>query len=435
MSSGRLESVLELLKTDNIFLTGGAGTGKSFLTNQIVREYILQQKSVVTLGSTGISAINIAGQTIHSFFIFGISSDFDELEVSDRYNRSRIKELNKILSKLELLVIDEISMVSASMMDMILYRLRNGSFKGRVLVVGDFFQLPPIMKKTATSSVFGEAIYAFESSAWEHLNFTNIELTEVKRTSDKEFMNILNAIRIGEVTKEVEEYLLALKDTPKLLDEPSVLFGRNYEATKLNTVMLNNLPQKEVVYESIKSKKDKSISDKRVQSWINSLPVEDELVIKEGAKVLFTTNKWGSYHNGQRAIVEHLTEDEIVVSDLKTGKLIKVDRFEFELTKTVLKNDELKSEVQYSLKQFPLRLCYAITIHKSQGMSIDELVCNVEHIFATSQFYVALSRATDPKKLVLEYHRPYFDKYLQKAIRVSESVKDFYKTKKFVEIK
>jgi len=432
--NNRLETILELLKTNNIFLTGGAGTGKSYLTNQIVREYILQKKSIVTLGSTGISAINIAGQTIHSFFIFGISSNFEELEVSDRYNRSRIKELNKILSKLDLLVIDEISMVSSDMMDMILYRLRSGGFKGRVLVVGDFFQLPPILKQNS-SSVFGNSIYAFESSAWEHLGFVNVELTEVKRTSDKEFMDILNAIRVGDVTQEVKEYLLNLKDTPKELNDPSVLFGRNYEATRLNNYKLNSLPQKEVVCESIKKKKDKSLSDKRIQSWINSLPVEDSLLLKEGAKVLFTTNKWGSYHNGQRALVEHITDDEIVVSDLQTGKLIKVERFEFELTQTVVKGDEVKSETLYSLKQFPLRLCYAITIHKSQGMSIDELVCNVDHIFATSQFYVALSRATDPKKLVIEYSRAYFDKYIEKAIQVSDQVKEFYKNEKFLELK
>ena len=430
----RLSSILELLKTNNIFLTGGAGTGKSFLTNQIVKEYILEKKSVVTLGSTGISAINIAGQTIHSFFIFGISSNFDELEVSDRYNRSRLKELYKILSKLDLLVIDEISMVSASMMDMILYRLRSGGFKGRLLVVGDFFQLPPIIKQSS-NSIFGDAIYAFESSAWEHFGFINVELIEVKRTSDREFMDILNSIRVGEVTSEVKKYLLALKDEPKELKEPSILFGRNYEATKLNNQMLNSLPQKEVVLESIKSKKDKKLSDKRVQSWINSLPIEDNLVLKEGAKVLFTTNKWGTYHNGQRAIVEHIDEDSIVVSDLKTGKLIKVDRYEFELTKSVVNGDEVKSEVLYSLKQFPLRLCYAITIHKSQGMSIDELVCNVEHIFATSQFYVALSRSSNPKALKIEFNRPYFDRYLEQAIRVSENVKSFYKNEKFIEIK
>ncbi len=423
------QKIIDLLKTNNVFLTGGAGVGKSYTTREIVKEYILTKKSVITLGSTGISAININGQTIHSFFIFGISSDFDELEINDRYNRSRIKELYKILSKLDLLVIDEISMVSASMMDMILYRLRNGGFSGKILVVGDFFQLPPILKKSSSASIFEESIYAFEGSSWEYFDFKVVELTEVKRTDDKEFMGILNKIRVGEVDREVVEYLEKLREY-KVLDEPSVLFGTNREATKLNYLKLNSLPQKEVVIESIKKKKDSKLSDKKIQSWINSLPIEDKLVLKEGAKVLFTTNKWGSYHNGERALVEHIEEDHIVVSLLRNGKLIKVDRFEFEMSKSVVKTDKVEQEVLYSLKQFPLRLCYAITIHKSQGMGIDELVCNVDNIFATSQFYVALSRSTNPKKLMIEYGRKGFEDYLKKAIKVSENVKNFYiKTK------
>ena len=423
------QKIIDILKTNNVFLTGGAGVGKSYTTREIVREYILAKKSVITLGSTGISAINIAGQTIHSFFIFGISSDFDELEISDRYNRSRIKELNKILSKLDLLVIDEISMVSASMMDMILYRLRNGGFKGRLLVVGDFFQLPPILKKNSSASIFDDSIYAFEGSSWEYFDFKVVELKEVKRTDDKEFMGILNKIRVGEVDSEVVSYLENLREY-KVLDEPSVLFGTNREATKLNYLKLNSLPQKEIVIESIKKKKDKNLSDKKIQSWINSLPIEDNLVLKEGAKVLFTTNKWGSYHNGERALVEHIEEDHVVVSLLSNGKLIKVDRFEFEMSRSVVKDDKVEQEVLYSLKQFPLRLCYAITIHKSQGMGIDELVCNVDNIFATSQFYVALSRSTNPKKLMIEYNRKGFENYLKRVIKVSENVKDFYtKTK------
>ena len=422
------QKIIDLLKTNNVFLTGGAGVGKSYTTKKIVQEYILNKKNVITLGSTGVSAVNVAGQTIHSFFIFGISSNFEELEINDRYNRSRIKELNKILSKLDLLVIDEISMVSASMMDMILYRLRNGNFKGKLLVVGDFFQLPPIIKNSS-ASIFDDSIYAFEASSWEYFDFKVVELKEVKRTNDKEFMQVLNKIRVGEVDREVIEYLEGLREY-KVLDEPSVLFGTNKEATKLNYLKLNSLPQKEVVIKSIKRKKDKNLSDKRIQSWINSLPVEEDLVLKEGAKVLFTTNKWGSYHNGQRAIVEHIEEDHIVVSLLSNGKLIKVDRFEFEMSRSVIKDDKIENEVLYTLKQFPLRLCYAITIHKSQGMGIEELVCNVDNIFATSQFYVALSRSTNPKKLMIEYSRSDFETYLKKVIKVSENVLKFYdKTK------
>jgi len=431
----RLERCIKLLKGQNIFLTGGAGTGKSFLTKQIVTKYITAKKNIVVLGSTGISAVNINGQTIHSFFIFNISSNFDELEVSDRYNKSRIKDLNKIISKLDLLVIDEISMVSSNMMDMIVYRLRNGGFKGRILVVGDFFQLPPIVKKNSSNLLFDEALYAFESSGWDYLNFLNINLTQIKRTSDKEFMEILSKVRIGEVDNKVLSYLTRLKDQVIKANEPTILYGRNAEATRLNRQKLQALPQKEFVIESQKTKRDSKLSDKRVASWINSLPVEDSLLLKEGAKVIFTTNKWGSYHNGQRAIIEHIEDDHIVVSSLKTGKLMKVDRFEFDLNRTVVdKDNEVKNESQYSLKQFPLRLCYAITIHKSQGMSIDELICNVENIFATSQFYVALSRATNPKSLKIEFNRDYFDKYLQRVIQVSDTVKKFYKIEKFEEI-
>jgi len=420
--------IIDILKTDNVFLTGGAGVGKSYTTREIVKEYILNKKSVITLGSTGISAINVNGQTIHSFFLFGISNNFDELEISDRYNKSRLKELNKILSKLDLLVIDEISMVSANMMDMILYRLRNGGFKGKVLVVGDFFQLPPIIKNK-TNSLLDENIYAFEGSSWEYFDFKVVELTRVRRTDDKEFMQILNKIRVGEVDSEVVSYLEGLREHIEL-KEPSVLFGTNKEATKLNYLMLSQLPQREVVCESIKKKKDSKLSDKRIVSWINSLPIEENLVLKEGAKVFFTTNKWGSYHNGQKAIVEHIEDDHIVVSLVGNGKLIKVERFEFELTRSVVKEDKIEQEVLYSLKQFPLRLCYAITIHKSQGMGIDELVCNVDNIFATSQFYVALSRSTNPKKLKIEYSKKGFENYLKRVIKVSDSVKEFYnKTK------
>ena len=265
------QKIIGILKTNNVFLTGGAGVGKSYTTRDIVREYILNKKSVITLGSTGISAINVNGQTIHSFFLFGISNNFDELEINDRYNRSKIKELNKILSKLNLLVIDEISMVSANMMDMILFRLRNGAFSGKILVVGDFFQLPPIIK-TFNNSLLDENIYAFEGSSWEYFDFKVVELTKVRRTDDKEFMQILNKIRVGEVDNEVVSYLEGLREHIKL-EEPSVLFGTNRETTRLNYLMLNSLPQKEIVCESIKKKKDSKLSDKRVSSWINSLPI------------------------------------------------------------------------------------------------------------------------------------------------------------------
>ena len=153
------EKVIKILEQDNLFLTGGAGVGKSYLTKQITRYYHAEKRQVVVLGSTGISAVNVGGQTIHSFFIFGIASNFEELEKSERYNKSRVKELNKILKKLDLLIIDEISMVSANLMDMILFRLRNGGFRGKLMVVGDFYQLSPVQKQSNhPQALFDDAI-------------------------------------------------------------------------------------------------------------------------------------------------------------------------------------------------------------------------------------------------------------------------------------
>jgi ATP-dependent exoDNAse (exonuclease V) alpha subunit len=382
---------------------------------------------VVVLGSTGISAVNVGGQTIHSFFSFGIASNFEELESFDRYNKHRLKELAKILKSTDLLIIDEISMVSADLMDMILYRLRNAKYSGNILVVGDFYQLPPV-QKGMNNSIFGENIYAFQSSSWDHFNFLTLELTKIKRTSNEEFMQILEKIRVGELDQQTLAYLHNLKDREFEPDSnATILFGRNYEADILNQQKVAEVNREEYDLPALVEIKDKKLNEKRIASWKKSLPIIENLKLKEGIPVIFTTNKWGSYHNGEKAIVEHIDEDSIVVE--KNGRLVKVDRFEFELNRSMVDDKgNLDSKVLYSLKQFPLRPAYAITIHKSQGMSLNKLICNIDHIFADSQFYVALSRAVDPNELKITYSRSDFINYLKRVVSVSESVKMYYKT-------
>jgi ATP-dependent exoDNAse (exonuclease V) alpha subunit len=421
-----LNKVLKLLEESNVFLTGGAGVGKSYLTREIINDYKSDYRGIVILGSTGISAVNIGGQTIHSFFVFGISSNFDELSSSDRYARSRLKELDKILQKTDLIVIDEISMVSADLMDMILYRLRATRYKGKLLVVGDFYQLPPIIKRQSSNTMFADNVYAFEGSSWEYFNFEIAKLNKVKRTSDKEFMGVLEKIRVGEMDSDSIKYLTDLRAN-QLTDDTNqpMLYGRNYEADVLNRQKIALSPREEFELPSVIDVKDSKLKDNRIKSWINNLPIIENLILKEGIPIIFTTNKWGTYHNGEKAIVEHIDTDHVVVD--KGGKLVKVERFEFELNRSVVDNKgDLDSEVLCSLKQFPIRPAYAITIHKSQGMSLDNLICNVDHIFADSQFYVALSRAVDPKSLQIIYSRNDFESYLKRVISVSESVKNFY---------
>ena len=420
------DKVIDLLRSENVFLTGGAGVGKSYLTKKVVDYYKAECMNVIVLGSTGISAVNVGGQTIHSLFAFGIANNFEELKSRDRYSKSRLKELAKILKNLHLLIIDEISMVSADLLEMILYRLRAGGFKGKLMVVGDFYQLPPVVKqKQSSESIFADALYAFESAAWGHFDFVTVELMKVHRTSDETFMRILNHVRRGELTPEVIAYLEALRHHEVESTNATVLFGRNAEADILNSSKVAAVSTPEFVKKAQIELKDKNLDERRLASWKKTLPVMEDLVLKEGVPVIFTTNRWGFYHNGERAVIEHIDEDSIVVE--KNGRLVKVERFDFELSRSVVSGEgNLDSEIVCTFSQFPLRPAYGITIHKSQGMSLDHLICDVNHIFADSQFYVALSRAVEPKRLKIAFSRGDFSAYLHRVVHVSDAVRDFY---------
>jgi ATP-dependent exoDNAse (exonuclease V) alpha subunit len=155
------------------------------------------------------------------------------------------------------------------------------------------------------------------------------------------------------------------------------------------------------------------------------LPISEQLTLKVGVPVLYTVNKWGSFVNGERGILRTIEENHLIVE--KHDAFVRVERHGFDLLDMVVHDDgRVENPAIATLSQFPLKLAYAVTIHKSQGMSIDDLVCNVDHIFAPSQFYVAISRATDPKRLRLEYRRGDLGAYLRRVIRVDERVHAFY---------
>ncbi|MBR4097846.1 MAG: AAA family ATPase, partial [Campylobacter sp.] len=186
-----LNHILKLLEEHNIFLTGGGGVGKSYTTKEILRIYKSNNKNVVALGSTGISAVALGGVSIHSFFKFGLCADFLELKALDAKQKGKLKELFDIIKNIDLLIIDEISMVSADLMEMISLRLMQGEFKGRLMVVGDFYQLPPV-KRQKDDMVLIKFNYAFDSTAWYNFKFKNIELVISKRTSDTQFYSMLS---------------------------------------------------------------------------------------------------------------------------------------------------------------------------------------------------------------------------------------------------
>ncbi len=412
----------DILQSRNVFLSGGAGVGKSYLTSQIIQIYKNDNLKVIPLGSTGISAVNIGGFTIHSFFIFGIASNLLKLKENDRRNKKRVQELKKVLQEIDLIIIDEISMVSASMLDMIYYRLDTLGYKGRLMVVGDFYQLPPIIKEESINSLIKDEIYAFESGSWIRFNFKAIILDDVKRTSDSEFINILSLIREGVCNKEVKDYLISLKETKFSHDiEPTYLFGRNKEVEEMNREKLSLLDRDEALF-FWDIKKIKDIDDRKIESWTKSLPIIDALHLKIGAPVIFTVNKWGKFVNGQKGIVSEFHDEYIVIKC--DDKAINVYQHDFELLE--LDSNSAETIAVATLSQYPIKLAYAITIHKSQGMSIRSLVCNLDYLFAPSQLYVAISRAIEPKLLRVDYSRYNFSTYLDRVVVKNFDVDNFY---------
>jgi ATP-dependent exoDNAse (exonuclease V) alpha subunit len=423
-----IEEILNDLKESNIFLTGGAGVGKSYTTNKIIIEYRKTGKQVVALGSTGVSAVNIGGFTIHSFFVFGISNNFEELAQNDKRAKKRLADLTKILKSTDLIIIDEISMVSTDLLDMIAYRLENAGYFGRLLFVGDFFQLPPVRKDNwkNKNQLINDALYAFESSAWQDFDLKIIELTEMKRTQDSEFTQILQKIRVGHCDDEVVRYLSRVWNNDKAYEgDPTHLYGRNLEVEQTNRAKIDELETEEtILFANIET--FGNVSEKKIDNWKKLLPISEMLTLKVGVPILFTVNKWGRFVNGERGILRAIEDEYLLVE--KESEFVRVERHEFDLLDMVAKSDGTIETISLAtLSQFPLKLAYAVTIHKSQGMSIEKLVCNVDNIFAPSQFYVAISRAIDPKTLKIDFNRGDLSQYLKRVIHVDERVVEYYK--------
>jgi len=386
----------KLLLKQNVFLTGGAGVGKTTTTKEIIKLYEQDAKKVAKLASTGISATIIGGQTLHSFLDLGISNSIDELKQNLKYDIK--KKVKKLISSMDLIVIDEISMVSQSLFEMIKLRLNQANFTGSVLVVGDFLQLPPVVRG------YGEVKFAFESEAWKKFEFETIELTHIYRTDDKNFIELLHNVRFGFVNEEIHNALNRyVKPLPNDLSEFTFLFGKNDSALKHNKKQLSFMQGDEFVREAQIIKHLKTVKDVEIQRFVNESRIEKELVLKIGAPVLFTRNSW-NYFNGERGVVVNIDEKYIYVQK-NDAKIVKLEMVAQNKTlwkeKTINGTKEMVEESIFTVYQYPLKLAFAITIHKSQGMSIEDLIIQTNEIFAPSQFYVALSRSSNPVRLNL----------------------------------
>lgn len=432
-------STIEALKKGvNVFITGAAGVGKSYTTNAIVKAFESEGLHVVKLASTAMAATHIGGQTLHSFFELRLHKSVPELETTRFYKIST--KLKKILQQTDLIVIDEISMVSAGVLEMVQLRLAQAGFDKALMVVGDFLQLAPVTqaKEVALytqryeianpSSVFG---FAFESPAWEVFAFETLHLTVVHRTKDHDFMLLLDDIRRGIFHKPHQVYLHALfKPEPQEKMDYTFLFATNDKSNAHNEVMLALLETPSQVLQAVFD--GEKVPEEEIDKFCRDTKLSRHFTIKEGAQVLFTKNSW-NFYNGERGTVKRIDEKKgIIIVEKADGIHVKVERERFEKRGFEIREIEGKEQmverVYFSVLQFPLTLAYAITIHKAQGMGISDLVVDTSRIFAPSQFYVALSRAISPHRLILQGDP---DK-LHRLVHVEPKALGFYKSLKMV---
>ncbi|MDD3769506.1 MAG: DEAD/DEAH box helicase [Sulfuricurvum sp.] len=386
------EAALSILERSNLFITGGAGSGKTTLTRAVIDAYQKEGKNVARLASTGMAATLIGGQTLHSFFDLGIANSQEELERNGKLEPA--KKIIKLVRSMQLIVIDEISMVSAPLLDMIRLRLLQAEFGGRIIVVGDFLQLPPVTRGN-------EPIYfAFESPSWERMGFETLHLEGSYRTHEAEFLELLEKVRHARLDEAAHEALEALvKPLVEDMSTMTLLFGKNISAQNHNRSQLEHLHGEMVEVETYVTIHDKKIQDRDVERFMIESRIEPALSLKVGAPILFTRNAW-NYYNGERGRITSIEEDVIWVKK-EGGQSVKVERVDTIKTRWVEKANTLSEEKLITLSQFPLTLAFAITIHKSQGMSLADYVIETNEIFAPSQFYVALSRSVSAHRVTL----------------------------------
>lgn len=386
----------------SVFLTGKAGTGKTTFLKKVVAE---SKKRVVVVAPTGIAAINAGGVTIHSFFQLPLHPFIPGMKIESKFAFS--KEKRSIIKTIDILVIDEISMVRCDLLDAIdsvlrRFRNRNKPFGGvQLLMIGDLQQLSPVVTDDDVRflSQYYPSPYFFGSRALSMVDYVTIELKEVYRQQDLEFISILNAVRSGRPSMEIIKALNSRYD-PDFVpssDEGYIrLTTHNSIADEYNARQLSLIDEPAHCF-------DADISGNFPES---SYPVDFRLELKAGAQVMFVKNDPSSdkrYYNGKIGIVTDFCEEYILVQCPGENEKIAVEPLEWENSRYVIneQTQELDSEVIGVFRQYPLRLAWSITIHKSQGLTFDKAIIDAASSFASGQVYVALSRCRTLEGMVL----------------------------------
>ncbi|MBK7149235.1 MAG: AAA family ATPase [Bacteroidetes bacterium] len=418
-----------LYTNKHFFLTGKAGSGKTTLLRQIAKK---TTKNFVVVAPTGVAAINAGGVTIHSQFNLPLTSfipNSDAVNLNLITNRRALvehlqfrREKRKVIQEMELLIVDEVSMVRADIldaMDFVMRTVRRNQkpFGGvQVMLIGDMHQLPPVVKEQewAVLKNYYPSPYFFDSLVWKQLNAAEIELKKIYRQSDRKFVQLLNNIRHRQMDESDYEALKERYQPDFRPQEGYILLStHNNKANQVNEKELQRLDARPYGFEA-------EITGDFPE---HIYPCDRQLILKEGAQVMFTRNdaEGGKYFNGKLAKVTHIDGKEITVTFNDSGEeyLLKKEVWE-NVTYTVdEKSDKIDKDVTGTFSQYPLRLAWAITIHKSQGLTFDKVIIDAGHSFAAGQVYVALSRCRTLEGIVLH------SLITQNSLHGDEKITDF----------
>jgi len=393
-------------KGRNIFLSGPAGTGKTYFINKLCEE-LMDKKNIARTATTGIAALNMNGETIHRFSAIGIESDKKAIKfIRNKYSYK--KEIKYIIQETDLLIIDEISMLSHDQFELIDLVFKDALDSERpyggmqVIFSGDFMQLSPVVVGRMP-----EKLYCFESEIWNELKLKNIYLTEVKRQDNEYFCKMLRYLRAGVITQEVNDFFLSCngEEIPEDI-KPVFIVSTNAEVDTINKKEID-LIESEVIYNRATiTAKNQKLKDKIIKDC--KAPIELEL--KPGCQVMTLTNDLsGDFVNGSMGKFIRMDTKRIpiksyrdtmfidmdaLVIETPNGNEIKVIKHEFKTEKTRIDDyGEIYKETLASFIQYPVNIAYGITGHKSQGSTIDYIVADMKRIFTFHQAYVILSRA------------------------------------------